>query len=119
MKIIQYIRIFQFSLIEIGNWGDADQSTGRVIHIPNGIVFTQPQSNYTTGFQHIWHEIPVLVTFESDWKKAKKIIPGGNSLLSKRPEMFLPNLIFDRRKNLVFHVAGFAQIWAKFQKIES
>ena len=26
------------------------------------------------------------------WKKAKKIIPGGNMLLSKRSEMFLPNL---------------------------
>ena len=25
------------------------------------------------------------------WKKAKKIIPGGNQLLSKRSEMFLPN----------------------------
>ena len=25
------------------------------------------------------------------WKKAKKLIPGGNMLLSKRPEMFLPN----------------------------
>ena len=25
------------------------------------------------------------------WIKAKKIIPGGNMLLSKRPEMFLPN----------------------------
>ena len=24
------------------------------------------------------------------WKRAKKIIPGGNMLLSKRPEMFLP-----------------------------
>lgn len=24
------------------------------------------------------------------WKKAKKLIPGGNSLLSKRSEMFLP-----------------------------
>ena len=24
--------------------------------------------------------------------KAKKIIPGGNQLLSKRPEMFLPKL---------------------------
>jgi small-conductance mechanosensitive channel len=68
------IRIFQFSLIEIGNWVDADQSTGRVIHIPNGIVFTTPQSNYTAGFIHIWHEIPLLVTFESDWKKAKKIL---------------------------------------------
>ena len=26
------------------------------------------------------------------WIKAKKIIPGGNMLLSKRPEMFLPDL---------------------------
>ena len=25
------------------------------------------------------------------WRRAKKIIPGGNMLLSKRPEMFLPN----------------------------
>ena len=24
------------------------------------------------------------------WKKAKKVIPGGNMLLSKRSEMFLP-----------------------------
>ena len=26
------------------------------------------------------------------WRRAKEIIPGGNMLLSKRPEMFLPNL---------------------------
>ena len=24
------------------------------------------------------------------WKRAKQVIPGGNMLLSKRPEMFLP-----------------------------
>lgn len=68
------IRIFQFTLIEIGNWVDADQSTGRLIHIPNGKVFVMPQYNYTTGFVHIWHEIATLVTFESDWKKAKNIL---------------------------------------------
>lgn len=68
------IRIFQFSINEIGNWVDADQHTGRIIHIPNGIVFTQPQANYTAGFQYIWNEIPVLLTFESDWKKAKEIL---------------------------------------------
>ena len=68
------IRLFQFSINEIGNWVDADQSTGRIIHIPNGIVFTQPQSNYTAGFQYIWHEVPVLITFESNWKKAKQIL---------------------------------------------
>jgi small-conductance mechanosensitive channel len=68
------IRLFQFSLNEIGNWVDADQSTGRIIHIPNGKIFTEPQSNYTAGFQYIWHEIPVLLTFESNWKKAKQIL---------------------------------------------
>jgi small-conductance mechanosensitive channel len=68
------IRIFQFSVIEIGNWVDADQSTGRIIHIPNGIVFNKWQANYTAGFEYIWNEIPVLITFESDWKKAKEIL---------------------------------------------
>ncbi|MBP9583300.1 MAG: mechanosensitive ion channel [Ignavibacterium sp.] len=68
------IRLFQFSLMEIGNWVDAEQSTGRIVHIPNGMVFTEPQANYTAGFQYIWNEIPVLVTFESDWKKAKSIL---------------------------------------------
>lgn len=68
------IRLFQFTLNEIGNWVDADQSTGRVIHIPNGMVFTLPQINYTRGFQFIWDEMPVLVTFESNWRKAKEIL---------------------------------------------
>lgn len=68
------IRLFQFSVNEIGNWVDADQSTGRIIHIPNGIVFLEPQANYTAGFEYIWNEIPVLLTFESNWKKAKQIL---------------------------------------------
>ena len=68
------IRLFQFTLLEIGNWVDADQSTGRIIHLPNGKVFLNPQANYSTGFQYIWNEIPVTVTFESDWEKAKSIL---------------------------------------------
>jgi small-conductance mechanosensitive channel len=67
-------RIFMFSLLEIGNWVDADQSTGRVIHIPNGKVFTDVLANYAQGFHYIWNEIAVLVTFESDWKKAKDLL---------------------------------------------
>lgn len=68
------IRMFQFTINEIGNWVDSDQSTGRIIHIPNGKIFTEPQMNYTQGFSHIWNEIGVLVTFESNWQKAKKIL---------------------------------------------
>lgn len=68
------IRLFQFSLMEIGNWVNADQSTGRIIHMPNGIVFTKPQANYSAGFNYIWNEISVLVTFESQWELAKSIL---------------------------------------------
>jgi small-conductance mechanosensitive channel len=65
------IRVFRFSLLEIGNWVHADQSTGRIIHIPNGLVFSLPVANFTEGFSFIWHEIPLLITFESDWKRAE------------------------------------------------
>jgi small-conductance mechanosensitive channel len=68
------LRLLQFTLNEIGNWVDADQSTGRIIHIPNGRVFTEPLANYDKGFKYIWNEVPVLITFESDWRKAKEIL---------------------------------------------
>ncbi|MDA3854311.1 MAG: mechanosensitive ion channel [Bacteroidales bacterium] len=68
------IRLFQLTMLEIGNWVEADQSTGRIIHLPNGKVFMEPQANYSSGFEYIWNEIPVLVTFESDWKEAKRIL---------------------------------------------
>ncbi|HSK18386.1 MAG TPA: mechanosensitive ion channel domain-containing protein [Longimicrobiales bacterium] len=68
------IRIFQFSLLEVGNWIGADQSTGRVIHVPNGLVFTQPVANYTRGFPYIWNELEIVVTFESNWRAAKQLL---------------------------------------------
>ena len=67
-------RIFLFSMMEIGNWVDSDQSTGRILHIPNGMIFTSGVANYTHGPDYIWNEIPVLITFESDWEKAKGVL---------------------------------------------
>ena len=68
------LRLFAFSLVEIGHWVDADQSTGRILHIPNGKVFQETVANYTQGFNFIWDEVPVTVTFESDWRRAKEIL---------------------------------------------
>ena len=68
------VRIFKFTLMEIGNWVDADQSTGRLLHLPNGLVLSEVVSNYNIGFEYIWNELPVLVTFESNWRKAKTIL---------------------------------------------
>jgi len=68
------IRLFMFTLVEIGNWVDADQSTGRIIHLPNGLVFRQSLANYNRGFNFIWDELPITITFESDWRKAEKLL---------------------------------------------
>ncbi len=81
------VRIFEFSILELGNWVDADQSTGRILHIPNGMVFSRPMANFTKGFAYIWHEIPVHITFESDWEAAKatllEIVNHHDSYLRK------------------------------------
>jgi small-conductance mechanosensitive channel len=68
------MRLFQFTLVETGNWVDADQSTGRIIHVPNGWVFRRSVANYTAGFNFIWNELPITITFESDWELAKSIL---------------------------------------------
>jgi len=88
------LRLFQFTLLEIGNWVDADQSTGRLIHVPNGKVFTQNQSNYSAGFEFIWNEIPVLLTFESNWNLAKDIL---NKIVREHAE----NLSADAEKRII------------------
>jgi small-conductance mechanosensitive channel len=68
------LNLFQFTLLEIGNWVEADQSTGRIIHVPNALVFTQPLANYTAEFQYIWNEIGICVTFESDWRRGAELL---------------------------------------------
>ncbi len=72
------IGLVEFILLEIGHREggriNAEQSTGRVIHVPNGQVFREPLVNSHQGIPFIWNEIPVLVTFESNWEKAKGIL---------------------------------------------
>ncbi|MCT4584678.1 MAG: mechanosensitive ion channel family protein [Peptostreptococcaceae bacterium] len=68
------IRVFQFTLMEIENWVGAEQSTGRVIEVPNGYIFSHALFNYSKGFDYIWNEVPVLITLDSDWKRAKMIL---------------------------------------------
>ena len=98
------IRLFQFTLLEIGNWVHADQSTGRIIHIPNGIVFTKPQSNYSAGFKYIWNEMSVLLTFESPWEQARdilqKIISDHSENLSADAER---KIIEASKKYMIFY----------------
>lgn len=68
------ISLFQTILMEVGNWVDAEQSTGRIVRFPNSFVFKHRLFNYNIGFPFIWNEIKTLITFESNWNKAEEIV---------------------------------------------
>lgn len=70
------LRVFQFTLVELRGWVDADQPTGRLLHVPNSHVFSKAQANYSKGIPLIWDELRLYVTFESNWKAAKSLLQG-------------------------------------------
>ena len=70
------VRIVHTILMEIGGWVQADQSTGRIVYVPNAWVFLHGVYNYTRGFRFIWNEITLTVTFRSDWQAAREIMLG-------------------------------------------
>lgn len=67
-------RLFSFTLLDVETVTGAFQSTGRVVNVPNGWIFTDAFVNHTGAFPYVWHEIPVVVTFESDWRAAKQAL---------------------------------------------
>ena len=68
------IRPLRFIMLEIGNWVHADQGTGRILHVPNGLVFKHSVANYDEAFGYIWNELDITITFESDWRSAKSML---------------------------------------------
>jgi small-conductance mechanosensitive channel len=67
------IGIFYTTLLEIREWVDGDQVTGRLTNSPNGQVISGTIKNYTKDHGFVWDEIWVPVTYDSNWKKAAKL----------------------------------------------
>ena len=65
------IRVMYTNLSELNQDGD---STGKSISIPNESVLTTAVINYTKGTNYTWDEIIIYLTYQSNWKKALKII---------------------------------------------
>lgn len=63
-----------FEILEIGKRVYGEQSTGRIIHIPNSYIFTKTLKNYTKVFKYIWDEIKVDISLDADIKKTEEIL---------------------------------------------
>jgi small-conductance mechanosensitive channel len=68
------ISLFYTTILEIREWVNGDQVTGRITSIPNGLVLSQVVNNYTKDHHFLWDEISIPVTYESDWKSAIRIM---------------------------------------------
>ncbi|MCR9142602.1 MAG: mechanosensitive ion channel family protein [bacterium] len=68
------VRLLDTTMIEVLPRDQGGQSTGRIVHIPNSLVFTHPVSNSSKEFSFNWNEIAVPLTPKSDWKKARGML---------------------------------------------
>ncbi|WP_266203766.1 mechanosensitive ion channel family protein [Pontibacter kalidii] len=111
------IAFFQFTLNELGEWVDSEQATGRVVHVPNGQVFTQPQTNYNYGFPFIWHEVQLRITFESNWQKAKTILEEIASRNCEKLSEAAENLVrAEAQQHLIFYKSFAPRVFTKVRE---
>lgn len=68
------IKALGFNMLEVGNRIAGEQSTGRIVHIPNMHIFNYPLANYEKGFKYVWNELAIPIQNTSDWKLAKEIM---------------------------------------------
>jgi small-conductance mechanosensitive channel len=68
------VGIMYTTLLELREWIEGDQPSGRLSTIPNGYVLSNIVNNYTKEYRYIFDEINIPITYESDWKKAADMI---------------------------------------------
>lgn len=61
-------------LNQVGGTVGGEERSGRGILIPNAIMFGQIIINYTFDAKYILDEVPVRITFESDWDEAENVL---------------------------------------------
>mgnify|MGYP005835070759 CR=1 FL=1 len=68
------ISILYTTLLEIKEWVEGDQPTGRIAILPNNFVLTNTVINYTKEHSFMFDEIMIPVKYTTDWKVAHDII---------------------------------------------
>jgi len=68
------ISMLQTSLLEIGELGRRRPEYWQNSQCTQQRIFKRTSYNYSRGFEFIWNELKILITFESDWKRAQEIM---------------------------------------------
>ena len=68
------VGLMNTTLMELREWVDGDQPTGRITIVPNFFSFTQVVHNYTKDHSFIWDELTLPIAYDSDWREAVRIV---------------------------------------------
>ncbi len=68
------VSILRTTLMEVGEWVNADLYSGRVVRVANSFIFKEPVFNYSGDFPFLWDEIVVPVKYGCDHRLAREIL---------------------------------------------
>jgi small-conductance mechanosensitive channel len=68
------IGILRTTLMEVGQWVNADLYNGRIVRVANSFVFKEPVFNYSSDFPFLWDEITLPVRYGSNWEYTRAVL---------------------------------------------
>ena len=70
------IGVSRTTLMEIGEWVNSDNYSGRIVQVSNAFVFKGPVRNYSTDFPFVWDEINLPFKYGTDIQLVNQVILG-------------------------------------------
>ena len=71
------IGILRTTLMEIGDWVDADLYNGRIVRVANSFIFKEPVFNYSADFPFLWDELKIPIKYGCDTDLARTILENA------------------------------------------
>jgi small-conductance mechanosensitive channel len=68
------IGIMYTTMLEIKEWVEGDQPTGRIDILPNSMAISNSIENYTKQLNFIFEDMSIPITYKSNWRKASDSI---------------------------------------------
>lgn len=97
------IKLFSTTLMEIREWVEADQYSGRLLLIPNSFILNKTVKNYSKDFSFIWDEIHFMLTYDSNWKKAQEIAIKTTHEITNAFEISAKNELRNMEEKYLIH----------------
>jgi small-conductance mechanosensitive channel len=90
------IGLTKLTLVEVNSEVEYEQSTNRLVHLPNNLVIMHKYFVVSQKMDFVWDEFRFRITNDSDWERAEEI----STQILKNDLILAPEVIEDKIKEL-------------------